>query len=219
VLLAVAGVSWHCWFIMNKMMSALRYGILGALAVVFSCFSAEAAEMTAFKLIKEGNRYIGEQAKDKVVQIRSEKSVGELSPNIWFVVYYDATASLKATEVKFGAGKMQTVKRPMRLLEPVLGGDQPLALEKLKVDSDRAIAVALKEPLLAKLKVVATELTLEKAPKDLAAQTTAGEGVWKVRLWAEKLRNPAKTVDVGVVWVSADSGKVLGNDLKIARVD
>src|SRR5262249_55248706 len=67
---------------------------------------ASANEMTAFELISEGNRYVGEQAKDKVVQIRSEKSIGGLTPNIWFVVYYDPTANLKATEVKFGAGKM-----------------------------------------------------------------------------------------------------------------
>src|SRR5678815_396045 len=111
--------------------------------------------MTAFELLKEANRYVGEQARDKVVQIRSEKSIGTMSPNIWYVVLYDSTASLKATEVKFGAGKMLTVKRPMRLLEPVTGGDAPLDREKLKVDSDEAIKTALKEPLLENIKVTA----------------------------------------------------------------
>src|SRR5262245_8518003 len=50
--------------------------------------SAPAAEMTAFELAKEGNRYVGEQSKDKVVQIRSEKSVASMIPDIWYVVYY-----------------------------------------------------------------------------------------------------------------------------------
>src|SRR5579859_3690448 len=86
---------------------------------------ARASEATALDLIKEANRYVGEQSKDKVVQIRSEKSVGGLTPNIWYVVMYDPTATLKAQEVKFGAGKMLSVKRPMRLLEPVTGGDVP----------------------------------------------------------------------------------------------
>jgi hypothetical protein len=54
-----------------------------------SAFHVSAAEPTAFELIKEGNRYIGEQAKDRVVQMRSEKSVASLNPTIWFVVYYD----------------------------------------------------------------------------------------------------------------------------------
>jgi hypothetical protein len=31
--------------------------------------AARAAEPTAFELIKEGNRYVGEDAKDKVVQV------------------------------------------------------------------------------------------------------------------------------------------------------
>src|SRR5688572_26296850 len=82
-------------------------------------------ELTAFDLIKEGNRYVGEHIKDKVVQIRSEKSIGGLTPTIWYVVYYDTTASLKATEVKVGAGKMPDVKRPMRLVEPTPGGKLP----------------------------------------------------------------------------------------------
>ena len=46
-----------------------------------------AAELTAFELIKEANRYVGEDAKDKVVQIRSEKSVASLTPDIWWVVF------------------------------------------------------------------------------------------------------------------------------------
>ena len=42
-----------------------------------------AAEPTALSLIKEGNRYVGEDVKDQVVQIRSDKSVGGLTPNVW----------------------------------------------------------------------------------------------------------------------------------------
>src|SRR3954447_8834637 len=76
---------------------------------------AKAAELTAFELIKEGNRYVGEEAKDKIVQIRSEKSIGTLTPNIWYIVFYDVDATFKATEVKFGAGKKMDVKRPTRL--------------------------------------------------------------------------------------------------------
>lgn len=182
-------------------------------------WTASAADLTAFKLIQEGDRYIGEQSKDKVVQIRSEKSVGSMSPSIWYLVYYDPTASLKAVEVKFGAGKMLTVKRPLRLLEPVTGADAPLAQDKLKIDSDAAIAAALKEPLLANLKPCASRLILTRAPKDLVDQTSASEAIWKVRLWAPKLRNPAKTADIGEVWISALTGKVLRDDLHINRVD
>src|SRR5438034_7573299 len=94
-----------------------RFMFMGQM--MFFCVMARAAEPTALQLIKEGNRYVGEQAKDRVVQIRSEKSIGSLVPVVWYIVYYDPTASLKAVEVKFGAGKMLDVKRPFRLLEPV----------------------------------------------------------------------------------------------------
>jgi hypothetical protein len=181
--------------------------------------SAYAEDATAFSLINEGNRYVGEQAKDRIVQIRSEKSIGTLSPIIWYVVFYDPTASLKSVEVKFGAGKMLTVKRPMRLLEPVTGGDLPLDRSKLKIDSPQAIAIAQKEPLLQNLKLTATRLTLDRVGEGVLGQGGPGQGVWKVRLWAAKLRNPSRDADIGEVWVSALDGQVVKNDLRINRVD
>src|SRR5262249_18104024 len=72
------------------------------------------AEPTAFELAKEGNRYIGEQSKDRIVQMRSEKSVNTLTPNIWYIVYYDPDATFKAVEVKFAGGKKADVKRTPR---------------------------------------------------------------------------------------------------------
>ena len=191
--------------------SAFRRSAVLLAAMALFAGLVQAKEMTAFELIKEGNRYIGEQAKDKVVQIRSEKSIAGLEPNIWFVVYYDPTASLKAVEVKFGAGKMLDVKRPFRLLEPVTGGDMPMDPEKLKIDSDKAVKLALKEPLLEKLKITATALKLERQ-KD-------GLPVWKVRFWAEKLRKPSEDANIGEVHLSAEDGKVVKNDLHPNRID
>lgn len=184
------------------------------MAVVGLCawaVSATAAdEKTAFELIKEGNRHVGEDAKDKVVQIRSEKSLGSLTPNIWYIVYYDLDASTKATQVKFGGGVKLEVKRQFRLFELAGKAHLPLDREKLKVDSDKAITIAMGEPLLKNLKVLSTRLTLERW-EDMT--------VWKVRLWAAKLRNPNKDADIGEVFVSAETGKVVRNELKINRVD
>jgi len=196
-----------------------RKAFMFGLAVLAFNVALGAAEPTAFDLIKEGNRYVGEQSKDRVVQIRSEKSVGSLTPNIWFIVFYDPTASLKATEVKFGAGKMLSVKRPMRLLEPVTGGDLPIDRDKLKTDSDQAIKTAMNEPLLKDIKVTATRLELNRIGEGVLGQGGTVEAVWKVRLWAAKLRNPNKDADVGEVWVSATDGKVVKNDLHINHVD
>jgi hypothetical protein len=172
-----------------------------------------AKDLTAFELAKEGDRYIGEQSKDKVVQIRSEKSVATLTPDIWYVVYYDPDATLKAVEVKFGAGEKLDVSRPVRLLEPMTKADEPLAAEKLKVDSDQALDIAKKEPLLEHLTLKASRLTLER--RDIDDSTP----VWKIHLWAAKLGNPNDDADIGEVVVSAGDGTVLKNDLKPANVD
>jgi hypothetical protein len=126
---------------------------------------------------------------------------------------------LKAVEVKFGAGQMLLVKRPMRLLEPVTGGDLPLDRNKLKIDSPEAIQVALKQPMLEHLKITATRLTLDRVGEGVLGQGGPGQGVWTVRLWASKLRNPAHDADIGEVWVSALDGQVVKNDLRINRVD
>lgn len=180
---------------------ALGVGLSGGLA---------AADLTAFQLVKEADKHVGEDAKGKVVQIRSEKSVGSLTPVIWYVVLYDPDATAKATEVKFGAGQKLSVKRPGRILELASKKHQPLEKEKLKIDSDRAIKIAAAEPTLKNIKVVATRLTLEK---------WEDTPVWKVRLWAAKLRDPKKDADIGQVFIAAADGKVVKNDLRIERVD
>ena len=45
-----------------------RMGVL-VLAVIGPVRSSQASDMTAFGLIKEGDKYVGVQAKDKVVQV------------------------------------------------------------------------------------------------------------------------------------------------------
>ena len=184
-----------------------------AIGLVAFSLSAAAKEMTAFDLITEGNRYVGEQSKDRVVQVRSDKSLGSLTPAIWHVVYHDPDATLKAIEVKFGAGKKLDVSRPIRLLEPITKGDESLTRDQLKIDSDKAVEIASREPLLEKLTLKAARLILERRSNDDSTP------VWKVRLWAAKLKNPNDNVDVGEVVISAEDGKVLKSDLKPIKID
>jgi hypothetical protein len=182
-----------------------------AVGLVLGAFNqSAAADPTAFDLVKQGDKFVGEQARDKIVQIRSEKSIGSLTPNIWYVVYFDPTATLKATEVKFGGGRMMEVKRPLRLLEPVTGGDKTLNSKKLKIDSDRALAIAMKEPLLNGLTLKATQFWLEHGDHS---------PVWKIRLWAAKLGKPNAMADIGEVVISCANGEVVRTSLHPKSVD
>lgn len=168
------------------------------------------AEPTAFELAKVGDKYVGEPSKDKIVQIRSDRSAGTLIPNVWYVIYYDPNATLKAVQVKFGAGQMTDVSRPMRLMEPVTGGDKVLDRDKLKVDSNKALDIAESQPLLANLTLTSTQLWLQHG--DLGP-------TWKVKLWAAKLNNPSHQTEIGSVYISAADGSVVQTDLHPGKIN
>jgi hypothetical protein len=195
----------------DKSLSPLARAVLLSISLGCLVIGAKAAdEPTAYKLVKEGNRYVGEQAKDRVVQIRSDKSLGSMTPKVWYVVYRDETATMKSVEVKFIAGKMADVKRPTRLLEAIAEKNDELERKKLKVDSDEAIKTALKESILENLKITAT------APK---LELWNDQPSWKVRIWAAKLKEPTKDADLGEIIISAETGKVMKADVKINKVD
>lgn len=186
-----------------------------ALLVVGCRQFASAGEATALSLIKEANEYVGKDARDQVVQIRSDKSIASLTPSIWYVVFYDPDATFKSTEVKFAAGKKSDVKRPFRVLE-LAKADKVFDKTKLKTDSDAAIKLAAEEPILKPLTLKATQLWLDSNYKlDLSVTGP----VWRVRLWAAKLKNPNDNADIGEVYISAEDGKILKTDLHIDRVD
>jgi len=172
--------------------------------------AVQAGDPTAFDLVKAGDQYVGVQSKDKVVQIRSDKSIATLTPNIWHVVYYDPDATFKATEVKFGAGEKLDVSRPWRMLEMATDDHGVLDKTKLKIDSDRAIKIATAQPLLKNLTLKATQLWLEHG--DSGPQ-------WRVKLWAAKLSNPNDDADIGIVILSSDDGSILKLDLHPDSVD
>jgi hypothetical protein len=180
-------------------------------AALLGGFSTQAGEpATGFAFAKEGNRYVGEQCKDQVVQIRSAMSGVSMAPEVWWVVYYDPTATLKSAEVKFVHGKMADVKRPMRLLEPIGGNNLPLDRDKLKTDSDQALATARALPELAGRNICACQFWLER--KDAVV-------CWKVRLWATRASKPSATADLGDVYIASADGKVFANKLRPERAD
>ena len=193
----------------NELIGASRgFGLILVGALALSSL-ARAVEPTAFDLVKEGNRHVGEEAKDRVVKIVSEKSVASLTPTMWSVYYADRAAGDTSTEVRFAGGKMVVVKHHTGFLG-ISSKPKELPKEKLKVDSDRALQIAQSEPVLKNLKLTASRLILEPWEE---------QPVWKVRLWAAKLSKPEEMTEIGDLYINPDDGKVVRNNLKIQRVD
>jgi hypothetical protein len=126
------------------------------------------------------------------------------------VVYYDDFAKLKATEVKFAGGKVVSVKQPFRLGAAITEKDMPFDNKKLKVDSDEALKIALKENILENLTITASQMKLERQ---------AEIPVWKLTLWAKKLKNPNKDAEIGEIWLTAEEGKVVKLDINPRKVE
>ncbi len=192
---------------------------LFAVAALFAGMFTQSAiaETTALDLIKEGNRYVGEQAKDKVVQIWSEKSIANLTPQIWTVVYYDPTATFKSVQVRFEAGKMKDVKRPFRILEIGTGEHKQLDMSKVKIDSDKALSIAKKQPILEGMDLRGSQMWLTTGFSRVSDLYNGP--VWKVKFFAARASNKNATADIGDVYIAADDGKVLKDDLHINSAD
>ena len=125
---------------------------------------------------------------------------------MWHVVFYDPTAALKATEVKFANGQMVDVKRPLRLLEATSRQSEPLDRSKIKIDSDKALQMALEQPALQNVKPTASEMRLERAEGGLPA--------WRIELWGAKAQDAKDDVSLGTFTLSAEDGKVVKADTK-----
>lgn len=183
-------------------------GFALALALNALAVGVAGAETGALELIKEGNHYVASDAKDRIAEIRSEKSVGGLKPGVWFVVYRDAR--MKTTEVKFDGSKKVTARRPFHLFKRANDRKTLLDLSLLKTDSDKALQIAQKDGLLDKVKLTKSRMTLENWEE---------MPVWKVCLWAEKARDPGKTAEIGEIFLSAEDGMVVNRDLHLDRIE
>ena len=95
---------------------ALGVDLVAAVAWLGLSWVGLAADPTAFGLVREGNRHVGDDVKDRVVCIRSEKSVGSLTPSVWSVFFLDPASAGKVTEVKFAAGSLVEVSHQSGVL-------------------------------------------------------------------------------------------------------
>jgi hypothetical protein len=171
--------------------------------------SLSAAEMTAFELLKVGDKVVSPKAQDRITRICSEKSTNGLVPDIWHIDYFDPTTAFKRTEVTFVAGKVTKIEQPKHFLDSLRGSKQ-LSWRKLKIDSDRALALALKDPMLKNLHLQAAQFWLEG---------TAIGSSWQIRFWAFRRSQPDQIVEIGDLYLSSKTGEILRDELHTEKAN
>ncbi|MEI8291574.1 MAG: hypothetical protein WCH99_19065 [Verrucomicrobiota bacterium] len=168
------------------------------------------SEPTAFQLAREGNRFVGEPSKGKVLEISSDKSIAGITPSIWRVAYFDPDARSRVVEVKFGSGLKMEVNRPWKVFTSGGKEERVLDLKKFKVDSDEALKIATTQKLLQPFTLKYSQLWLQRNDDGLT---------WKVRLWAAKLGKSDVIVEIGDLFLSPEDGQVVRADLHIDRLN
>jgi hypothetical protein len=191
-------------FMKTKLLSLL---VVTTFVVASSAFAA--SEPTALQLVKEGNRFVAEPSKGKVLAFESDRSILGLTPTVWTVSYFDADARSKVAEVKFGSGLKLDVKRPWRITGSAKEAEV-IDLTKVKIDSDKALKIATTVQLLQPFSLKQAQLWLQRGDDGLA---------WRVRIWAAKPGKPEAVVNVGDVFISPADGSIIRADLHIERLN
>ena len=160
---------------------------------------------TALQLARQGNSYITERSRDKVLEIHSERMLLDSPTRRWHVVYYDPQAPRKSVEVRFEDGQMVRVREPGGILELLNSSTpKPLELDQVKIDSDEALRIALRLVASNAQGVRSCECDLERG--------YGGAVVWKIRLYG-LAPGQSSEASLGYATLLADDGRVLKETL------
>jgi len=102
----------------DTMRNNLRLKLLAIAAIALGLgLSARAGDLTAYQLIKEGTGTLGEEAKDQVVQIRSEKIHRHHDADHLVCRLLRSGRLVQGDRSQIRGGQKMDVKRPFRVLE------------------------------------------------------------------------------------------------------
>jgi len=140
--------------------------------------------------------------KASLLKAIGRRTPGSPSPQTWTFYFYDtsATGNARFTTVRGGRVVKDGQDLPVALspwhVEDIIGED------KLKFDSDAALAAA--QALIPNTPITSSEFELVR-PKNSAP-------MWKLTVWAKD--HDGQEQEIGTVQILADTGYVLSNDLK-----
>ncbi len=167
--------------------------------------SSTLSKATALQLLQKGNSHVSARSQNRVLQIVSGRTAVNEPPQSWRVLYSDEKATYKAVEVRFEGGEMERVYEPSRILDLFsFGSPKTLDLTKVKIDSEQAIRLAVRECETEEVTVKFVELKLERG--------YGGLPVWNVKLFGMAPGKPNEDAALGFVILLAEDGKLLKKD-------
>ena len=128
-----------------------------------------------------------------LVEITGDR--GDPRPLEWKLVYRDASARGGVREFLASGDVVVSERTPLRGY-PEIASSQPISLERLRVDSDEAFAIANKQAATRRLGFHWIDYTLQ-------THFTTGAPMWILRLFDNM------GAQVGVIQISAEDGSVL----------
>lgn len=162
----------------------------------------------AFALLQEGNQYVNKHAQGKILQMVSMPNEDGLKPRDWRIIYYVDSARFNAVEVQFSNGQITKAFEPSRVFQWFSRRSRkPMREDLLHVDSDRALAIALRRSGLSEETAEKSEFKLETGED--------GVPVWKINFWGRVQDRPS---NLGEVVISAVDGTLIKNHIKAAPV-
>lgn len=163
-----------------------------------AAFAAEkASQYSALKALKVAANSVPQNVRNQLVRIVGEE--GKLHPVTWQVVFYDDSASMDMRVITVSRGEILTNEDPLSIFEST-NLSACINLSDIKLDSKDVVNTIHKLAYENKIPVYAMDVRLEKLQHGNVTP-----------LWEIVLKN-ARDNEVGTIWVSAKSGKILKTD-------
>jgi hypothetical protein len=195
-----------------------------AVAIILSATLAYAGNLpTARQAVDIAKRRMSPASQDKVLRIEGRRSDADLRVREWVITFYDETRVNNALAVRVEDGQDTATKVQLRMFEDGtfdhfdrnftgFSNKEVINLSRWKIDSDEAVARALKQPRLSEVQITEVRLILSKL--------SDGEvpPVWRVHLRARSKSNPGRDTSIGYIDLSAETGEVLRNETRLGKL-
>ncbi len=205
---------------MTARILALIVVVAGMLAV-----AAEAVEvLTARQALARAQTVVGPTVQNQLVAVAGLDSDPQLRLRVWDFTFYDARRSQRGVVVRVkDAALIGTRGASLRLFEDAkwrhfgrnFSGFEPtevLNLSHWVFDSDQIIANVVSHPKLAGMEVTAVRMWLRKpSDGDVPPQ-------WRIEVRARLRSDPRQEKWIGYLQYSAQTGQLLVDELRTARL-